>query len=68
MKNAAKRGRGRPEGSGLNDGPVLARMADMIVAAPRLKPTTAAKRVLDGPDEATISRLQVKWKRMASAI
>lgn len=63
MSNAAQRGRGRPEGSGLNDGPVLAKMADMMIAAPRLKPTTAAKRVLDAPDEATLRRLQAKWKK-----
>lgn len=41
MNNAAKRGRGRPEGSGLNDEPVLAKMADMMIAALTLKPTTA---------------------------
>lgn len=63
MDNAAKRGRGRPEGSGLNDRPVLARMADMMIAAPALKPTTAAKRVLGAPDDATIRRLQAKWKK-----
>lgn len=63
MDNAAKRGRGRPAGSGLNDGPVLAKIADMMIAVPTLKPTTAAKRVLDAPDDATIRRLQAKWKK-----
>lgn len=63
MSSATKRGRGRPKGSGLNDTLVLNKMADMMAMAPKLKPTTAAKRVLDAPDEATIRRLQAKWKK-----
>lgn len=61
-----KRPRGRPKGSGLNDLPKLARIADLLVLHPQLKPTTAMKR-LGATDETTIRRLQVKWKAGAEA-
>lgn len=56
------KGRGRPHGTGLNDEPVLAKMADLMVANPKLKPTTAFKRVEAEPDASTIRRIQTKWK------
>lgn len=61
MKNN-KRGRGRPIGTGLDDGPTLKKVADMIVVNPSLRPTTAIRRTLGAPGESTIRRLQVKWK------
>lgn len=62
MTQAKKRGRGRPQGSGLNDSPTLTKMANLMVRDPVLRPTTAAKRVLKSPDEATLRRLQAKWR------
>lgn len=61
-----KRGRGRPIGTGLNDAPILNRIADMIVADPALRPTTAIRRCLDKPGSSNIRRLQVKWKAGAA--
>ncbi|MBN2973983.1 hypothetical protein JW805_18415 [Roseomonas aeriglobus] len=60
--NSNKRSRGRPVGTGLNDGPTLKKVADMIVANPSLRPTTAIRRALDKPEPSSIRRLQVKWK------
>lgn len=60
--NSNKRSRGRPVGTGLDDGPTLKKVADMIVANPSLRPTTAIRRVLDKPEPSNIRRLQVKWK------
>lgn len=64
MKNS-KRGRGRPIGTGLDDGPTLKKVADMIVVNPSLRPTTAIRRTLGAPGGSTIRRLQVKWKAVA---
>ncbi len=62
-----KRPRGRPRGSGKNDTPYLAQVADLMVSDPSLKPTTAMKRVMLGhkwteTDQTLIRRWQVKWK------
>jgi hypothetical protein len=65
MNQNLKRGRGRPVGTGIDDEPALARIADMIVANPSLRPTTAIKRVLDKPEPSIVRRLQVKWKEDA---
>ena len=62
MTQSKKRGRGRPHGTGLNDGPTLIKMANLMVRDPVLRPTTAAKQVLKSPDEATLRRLQAKWR------
>lgn len=60
--NSSKRSRGRPVGTGLDDGPTLKKVADMIVANVSLRPTTAIRRALDKPEPSNIRRLQVKWK------
>jgi hypothetical protein len=62
MNDLAKRGRGRPRGTGLNDNPTLTKMADMIILNPRLRATTALKCVLKEPDASTIRRIQAKWR------
>src|SRR5689334_19282771 len=60
--NSNKRGRGRPVGSGYNDRPILEKIADLMVAQPLLKATTAMRRILGQPGASEIRRLQVKWK------
>lgn len=57
-----KRKRGRPLGSCIDDSPWLAQVADILLSNPKLKPTTAIKRVLPTPDLSPIRRLQSKWK------
>ena len=57
-----KKGRGRPPGTGLNDDPTLRKVADVLLANPRMKPTTAMARVLDRPGPSTVRRLQGKWR------
>ena len=63
-----KRKRGRPQGSGKNDEPVLMKVARRLVRDASLKPTAAMKRVIgerkDWPesDETLLRRLQEKWK------
>lgn len=67
-----KRARGRPRGSGKNDAPHLALVADLIVCEPSLRPTTAMKRVMrsrkdwGASDETLLRRWQVKWKAGAA--
>ncbi|MGX5636841.1 hypothetical protein ACWKV8_10695 [Brevundimonas diminuta ATCC 11568] len=63
----AKRGRGRPKGSGLPDGDRLDRVADLLIARPQLKPTTAIKQTDPAPSEADLRRLQIKWKAESEA-
>ena len=64
-----KRLRGRPKGSGKNDLPTLEEVADLIVAEPSLRPTTAMKRVKasrrnwGATDETLLRRWQIKWKQ-----
>lgn len=60
--NTGNRRRGRPLGTGLKDAPTLARVADLMLANPSLRPTTAIKRVTGTSDPSVIRRLQVKWK------
>lgn len=57
----AKTRRGRPKGTGINDGPILEEIASLIAADPALKPTTAIK-VLGVSDPSTIRRLRDKYK------
>jgi hypothetical protein len=62
------RPRGRPRGTGKNDKPCLAWIADLLVAEPTLKPTTAMRRVIASrndwgtSDESLLRRWQVKWQ------
>lgn len=58
----AKRNRGRPPGTGLDDSRTLQAMAELMASEPRLKPTTAIKRLIASPNHAEIRRLQSKWK------
>ncbi len=59
---------GRPRGSGKNDAPYLAKVAELLIGDPSLKPTTAMKRVIrgrtdwDANDPTLLRRWQVKWK------
>lgn len=57
-----KRGRGRPPGTGKNDARTLEAVADMVIATPTLRPTTAMRRVARKATEADIRRFQAKWK------
>jgi|SRR5580704_9969780 hypothetical protein len=64
---SGKRPRGRPHGSGKDDSPYLAQVAEILIREPSLKPTTAMKRVMTGrawteTDETLIRRWQAKWK------
>ena len=65
MNTSMKRGRGRPVGTGKDDAPTLSRMADLMLANPNLRATTAMKRILDTVDPSVIRRLQVKWRAEA---
>jgi len=60
--SSIKRTRGRPRGTGLDDGPTLRTVADMLAADPSLKPTTAIRHALDKPTETAVRRLQGKWQ------
>lgn len=57
-----KRGRGRPPGTGKNDAHTLESVADMVIATPALRPTTAMRRVAPKATGAEIRRFQAKWK------
>lgn len=57
-----RRSRGRPPGSGIDDAARLAAVADLLLANPALKPTTAMKRVVRKIEDSDLRRLQVKWK------
>jgi hypothetical protein len=63
-----KRTRGRPRGTGKPDQASLTQMADLMVADPTLKPTTAAKRVVRGISASVLRRLQVKWQTMGTEL
>lgn len=63
-----RRSRGRPPGTGKNDTPYLACVADMRVSNPALKPTTAMKQIIAEHDdwletpETLLRRWQGKWR------
>src|SRR5580658_4387976 len=68
-----KRPRGRPRGTGKNDEPYLAQVAELLIREPSLKPTTAMKRVMmrhawTETDETLIRRWQVKWKAIGLSL
>ncbi|MER9262822.1 MULTISPECIES: hypothetical protein [unclassified Mesorhizobium] len=65
-----KRSRGRPVGSGKQDAPFLAIVADILIRNPSLSPTAAMKQVRDNnkgweaaSDEALLRRWQDKWSK-----
>ena len=64
-----KRARGRPKGSGKNDGQALASVADMLIKNPKLTATAAMRLVIDGRSdwgatpETLLRRLQGKWAK-----
>ena len=68
-----KRPRGRPRGSGKNDAPHLAQVADLLLCDPSLRPTTAMKRVIArrenwGATHETLLRCwQEKWKQQGQS-
>lgn len=55
--------RGRPKGTGLDDAGSLAAVAEMIVANPGMKPTTAIKAI-GITDPSTVRRLRDKYQQM----
>lgn len=63
-----KRPRGRPKGTGIDDRPVLLQMAELIVAKPSLRPTTALKRIVRRPPESYERRIQAKWRVVGQAL
>jgi hypothetical protein len=69
-----KRPCGRPRGSGKDDSPFLAQVADLLLSDTSLRPTTAMKRVIASrrdwraSDEALLRRWQVKWKKSGRAL
>jgi hypothetical protein len=68
-----KRPRGRPRGSGKDDAPHLARVADLLVGEPSLKATTAMKRIMQGgkdwgaSEPTLLRRWQVKWREQSES-
>ena len=63
-----RKSRGRPRGTGIDDMRVLEMVADLIVADPRLKPTTAMKRSIKAIGPSHLRRLQVKWKCLSETL
>jgi hypothetical protein len=64
----SKRGKGRPKGSETNDANVLNAMADMILADPGLRPTSAMRSVVPDATPAAIRRYQDKWKNRRDSL
>lgn len=68
MVMSEKRKRGRPPGTGKDDGPFLAQVANILLQGkPGTKPTTAMRQVIrtrkwEETDATLLRRWQVKWK------
>lgn len=63
----AKRQRGRPKGTGINDRDTLLRIAEIVAANPSLKPTTAIKQAgITNPS--TIRRLRDKFSEQGDQL
>lgn len=62
-----KRGRGRPRGPVKDDSGTLKLVARLMVREPKLKATTAMRRVLTAPSDAVVRRLQIRWKNEGPA-
>jgi len=54
--------RGRPRGTGIDDSSTLAVVADVLLASPGMRPTTAMKRAVRGVEATRLRRLQEKWR------
>lgn len=67
MTTNAKR-RGRPEGDGCDDGVILTRIADMMLADEKLIPTVAIRRVLPKAGDTELHRLRRKWRARKGAL
>lgn len=67
MTNMNKR-KGRPKGSEKDDSAALMAIAEMILANPRLRPTTAMRRHKKKATQSEIRRWQVKWKERGEAL
>ena len=69
-----RRSRGRPPGTGKNDAPYLARIADAVLANPKLAPTTAMRQLIAEcndwleTDTTLLRRWQIKWKASAEQL
>lgn len=63
----AQRRRGRPPGTGKDDSAVLREVARLRTSNPKLRPTTAMKRVVKDWTDTIIRRLQAKWRRDGAA-
>ena len=62
IENAApRRTRGRPKGTRNNDSPAIAKVADMLVANPGMKATTAMQKDCPTIGVTLLRRLQRKW-------
>ena len=74
MTDVAKRGRGRPLGTEINDQPHLERVADLLVADSSLKPRAAMIRLMgtdaegEPKEAATLRRWQSKWKKSGEVL
>src|SRR6266481_1215270 len=64
----SKLGRGRPKGTGKPDQDTLQRIADLLLDNPRMRHTTAIKRIIGTANPSAIRRLQVKWKEHGSRL
>lgn len=61
--------RGRPAGPGIDDAPMLMRMADYIVRNPGSRPTTTYKLLSEKkPNLTAIRRIQAKWRQSKEAL
>ncbi len=67
MNDRPQRGRGRPLGSGIDDGRALSQIADLLVEG-RAYNVAAAVRILVGHDPSRIRRLQRKFRPQREAL
>ncbi len=67
MNDRPQRGRGRPLGSGIDDGRALSQVADLLVEG-RAHNVAAAVRILVGHDPSPIRRLQRKFRPQREAL
>ncbi len=67
MNDRPRRGRGRPLGSGIDDGRALSQIADLLVEG-RAHNVAAAVRILVGHDPRRIRRLQRKFRPQREAL